>query len=79
MDIDTGSSDLFLPGSTCDGSCNGHILYDASESSTAYDLGTPFFLEYNDGSAVTGMLYTDDVTIAGYTVDLCGSPTSPGH
>ncbi len=78
--FDTGSNDFFLPSSTCGtSSCNGHILYDTSESSTAYDLGMPFSVVYGDGSAVNGTLYTDDVTIAGYTVGLCGSPTFAGH
>ena len=75
VNFDTGTSDLFLPSSTCDSSCNGHVLYDASESSTAHDLGTPFY----SGYGVNGTLYTDDVTIAGYTVGLCGSPTFLAH
>ncbi|KAI9438022.1 acid protease [Lactarius indigo] len=68
VNFDTGSSDMFLPSSTCDSSCNGHILYNSSESSTSYNLeAAPFFLQYGDGSAVRGTLYTDDVSIAGYT------------
>ncbi|KAH9000987.1 acid protease [Lactarius deliciosus] len=66
VNFDTGSSDLFLPSSTCDSSCNGHILYDTSESSTAYDSEAPFVLQYGDGSAVRGTLYADDVSIGGY-------------
>ncbi|KAH8978614.1 acid protease [Lactarius akahatsu] len=66
VNFDTGSSDLFLPSSTCDSSCNGHILYDTSESSTAYDSEAPFVLQYGDGSAVRGTLYTDDVSMGGY-------------
>jgi cathepsin D len=72
VNLDTGSSDLFLPSTACDdGSCNGHTLYDPSQSSTQDDLGTPFDLEYEDYSDVKGTLYTDAVTIAGYTVSLC--------
>ncbi|KAF8266901.1 aspartic peptidase domain-containing protein [Lactarius quietus] len=86
VQIDTGSSDLFFPSSTCDSTCKGHKLYDASESSTAYGLRSPFYLRYGDGSGVNGTLYTDDVTIAGYTAKeqtlgaathLSGSLTSP--
>jgi len=67
VDVDTGSGDLYLASSACDKSCNKHDMYDASASSTAHDLRTPFYLEYGDGSTVNGTLYTDDITIAGYT------------
>ncbi len=79
VNFDSGTGDFFLPSSNCDSSCKGHILYDASESSTAHDLRTPFDLGYADSSGVHGKLYTDDVTIGGYTVGLCGSPTFPAH
>jgi len=42
-------------------------LYDTSESSTAHDLRTPFYLRYGDNAAANGTLYSDDVTVAGYT------------
>lgn len=74
--IDTGSSDLFVPDVHCGSSCNGHILYDPSESSTASDLEEPFYTEFMDNSSVDGMIYADDVTIAGYTVGLCSSPNA---
>ncbi|KAN0136868.1 acid protease [Lactarius tabidus] len=67
VQFDTGSSDLFLTGSSCNSTCQGHTLYNITESSTARDLRTPFYLGYGDGAAANGMLYTDDVTIAGYT------------
>lgn len=67
MDYDTGSSDLFLPASTCDSTCSGHTLYDPSSSSTAQALGQPFNLSYGDGSTVSGDQYTDTVEIAGLT------------
>ncbi|KAF8266581.1 acid protease [Lactarius quietus] len=69
VSIDTGSSDIFLPSTACKNSCMGHRLFDPSQSSTEHDLGTPFYLEYGNGpeSEVNGTLYTDDVTIAGYT------------
>jgi hypothetical protein len=79
VSFDTGSGDLFLPGSTCGGSCNGNTLYDASESSTAHNLGKPYIKGYADGSGTNGTLYTDDITIAGYKVGMCGSPTFPGR
>ena len=79
MNFDSGSSDLVLPSTACDSTCNGHTLYDPSQSSTEDDLGTPFYLEYGDGSGVSGTLYTDDVTIAGYTVGLSGLLMFPAH
>src|SRR5437764_913181 len=39
VDIDTGSSDLFLPGVQCGSSCDGHKRYDPAQSSTSKDLG----------------------------------------
>ncbi|KAA1475916.1 acid protease [Dentipellis sp. KUC8613] len=67
VDFDTGSSDLFLPGSSCDKSCDGHAKYDTGSSSTAHNLGKPYTLAYADGSSVTGTQYEDTVSIAGLT------------
>ncbi|KAI9438009.1 acid protease [Lactarius indigo] len=66
VDFDTGSSDLVLPSTTCDRSCHWHTLYNTSGSTTAQDLETPFILGYGDNSTVIGMLYRDDVNVAGY-------------
>ena len=79
MNFDTGSSDLFLPSTACDSTCAGHVLYDPSKSSSEHDLGTSFYLQYGDNSGVNGTLYTDDVTIAGYTVGLRGMSMLLGH
>ena len=65
MDFDTGSSDLFLPGVGCKQSCNGHVRYDPSTSTTSRKTGEPFNLEYGDGSSVDGFVYNDTVSIAG--------------
>ncbi|KAI0081508.1 acid protease [Panus rudis PR-1116 ss-1] len=67
VDFDTGSSDLFLPSSTCKTNCEGHKLYNTSSSSTAADRHMTFTLEYGDGSQVSGEQYTDTVSIAGLT------------
>ncbi|KAH8977676.1 acid protease [Lactarius akahatsu] len=69
VDFDTGSALMYLPGSDCDSSCEGHVLYNPAKSSRATDLGEPFETRYGDGITdyVDGLLYTDDVTIAGYT------------
>ena len=68
MDFDTGSSDLFVPSTTCGKTCAGHKLYNTSASSTAKDLGKTFSLAYGDGSTVQGEQYTDVVSIVGLTV-----------
>ncbi|VDB83061.1 unnamed protein product [Peniophora sp. CBMAI 1063] len=67
VDFDTGSSDLFLPSSSCGSTCSGHTLYNPSKSSTAKSLGKSFSLAYGDGSTVSGTQYTDTVAIAGLT------------
>ncbi|KAI0064447.1 acid protease [Artomyces pyxidatus] len=67
VDFDTGSSDLFLPSSTCDSTCQGHTAYSSSDSSTSSDVGKTFQLQYGDGSTVSGEQYTDTVSIAGLT------------
>ncbi|KAH8997792.1 acid protease [Lactarius hatsudake] len=66
VDFDTGSSDLFLPGSGCDSTCSGHTLYNSSSSSTSSDTRQTFSLQYGDGSTVSGEQYTDTVTLAGF-------------
>ncbi|KAI0062158.1 acid protease [Artomyces pyxidatus] len=67
VDFDTGSSDLFLPGSNCDSSCAGHTAYNPRSSSTSRDLHETFSLAYADGSTVDGEQYTDTVSIDGLT------------
>lgn len=67
VDFDTGSSDLFLPASSCGSTCSGHTKYNPSSSSTSKALGKSFTLSYGDGSSVSGKQYTDTVKIAGLT------------
>ncbi|KAH7890072.1 aspartic peptidase domain-containing protein [Phlebopus sp. FC_14] len=66
VDFDTGSADLFLPGSNC-GTCSGHTLYNPNASSSSTDLNKTFILEYGDGSTVQGEQYTDTVILGGFT------------
>ena len=68
VDFDTGSSDLFIPSTSCDSSCSGHEKYNTSASSTSHDLKKHFTLTYGDGSSVNVEQYTDVVTIAGLKV-----------
>ncbi|KAL5487632.1 hypothetical protein ACEPAI_5740 [Sanghuangporus weigelae] len=67
VDFDSGSSDLFLPGPDCGQTCEGHTIYDPSQSSTSQDAGQDFQLAFGDGSTVEGEQFTDTITIGGLT------------
>ena len=68
VDFDTGSSDLFLPGTRCTGAnCRGHKVYNTGASTTASDAGRTFSLAFGDGSTVSGEQFSDTVTVGGLT------------
>lgn len=77
VDIDTGSSDLFLPNQSCASTCDGHNRYDPTASSTSVNLGQTFTLQYNGGSSVNGTVYADNVYMGGYEV--LSSAFAPSH
>ncbi|THG94139.1 hypothetical protein EW026_g7273 [Hermanssonia centrifuga] len=69
IDFDTGSSDLWVPSSSCTSStCKSKHKYTASSSSTGSKKSGTFSIEYGDGSTVSGPIYTDTVTVAGLSV-----------
>lgn len=70
MEIDTGSSALWLFNTnTPSNEQNGHPLYDASASSSfKLQDGYKFDIEYADGTGMTGPVGTEDVTMAGITI-----------
>ncbi|KAH9939219.1 aspartic peptidase domain-containing protein [Amylocystis lapponica] len=68
IDFDTGSSDLWVPSSSCS-SCSSHSTYDASKSSTSKKTSSgSFSVSYGDGSTATGDVYTDTVSVSGVSV-----------
>lgn len=70
IDFDTGSSDLWVPSSSCTSStCRSKNKYTASRSSTGTRRSGSFSIQYGDGSTVSGPVYTDSVTVAGLTAN----------
>jgi len=69
--IDTGAADMWILGPGCEGiSADRDLnLWDPWSSESARWTGRSFQLEYSDGTMVKGYRYTDNVTIAGFTVD----------
>ena len=57
IDFDTGSSDLWIPSSSCR-SCGSKHKYPTS-SKNGYKKSGTFSIEYGDGSTVSGPIYTD--------------------
>ncbi|KAI0370232.1 acid protease [Pilatotrama ljubarskyi] len=64
IDFDTGSSDLWVPSSSCK-TCESHQLYDPAASSTSVKNNGTFEIEYGDGSSASGPIFTDTVTVGG--------------
>lgn len=64
--FDTGSSNLWVPSSTCS-NCGTHPLYDSSKSSTYVQNGTVFDIRYGSGP-VSGFVSEDVATVGGLSV-----------
>ncbi|KAF7306471.1 Acid protease [Mycena indigotica] len=66
IDFDTGSSDLWVPSSSCTSStCKKKSRYAVSKSSSSAKKSGSFSIQYGDGSTVSGGVYTDTVAVAG--------------
>lgn len=61
--FDTGSSNLWVPTSSCGWSCIGHPKYNPSKSEKSEAENTEFAITYGSGS-VKGTLYKDSVSVA---------------
>ncbi|GAA5965342.1 hypothetical protein JCM3765_007171 [Sporobolomyces pararoseus] len=71
INFDTGSSDLWVPSTSCTSSaCNNHKKYDPSKSSTSKSVaGKKLSITYGDGSSTQGVVYTDTVNFGGMTIN----------
>ncbi|KAG6374669.1 aspartic peptidase domain-containing protein [Boletus reticuloceps] len=65
--LDTGSSDLWVVGSSCGSACNGLSMFNPSSSSTFKNLTSPFTIQYGSGAAA-GSIGQDVVEMAGFSV-----------
>nr|AAB06576.1 aspartic protease [Caenorhabditis elegans] len=64
--LDTGSSNLWVPGPSCDGSCKGKREYQSTKSSTFKANGKPWQIQYGSGNA-KGYLGEDTVAFGAVT------------
>ncbi|KFY27312.1 hypothetical protein V491_00950 [Pseudogymnoascus sp. VKM F-3775] len=70
LNFDTGSADLWVnTNETPENQQNGQVEYNPTLSSTASKMeGATWDITYGDGSASSGIVYTDVVSIGGVTV-----------
>ncbi|KAG2121888.1 aspartic peptidase domain-containing protein [Suillus clintonianus] len=69
--LDTGSSDLWVAGSTCGTACGSSPTFNPSSSSTFQNLSTAFDIQYGSGYA-EGYDAQDIVQMAGFSVSSQG-------
>lgn len=68
VDVDTGSSDLWVPDTSLSGSVVQYGVYDPSQSTSAKELGQQLAIGYVDGSRTSGDFYSDTVSFDGITL-----------
>ncbi|CAI2353334.1 unnamed protein product [Caenorhabditis sp. 36 PRJEB53466] len=73
--LDTGSSNLWVPGLTCDGSCAGKREFDQLKSSTYRSNGKQWSIQYGSGNA-KGYLGVDTVAFGAATDTQLPVPTT---
>lgn len=70
MDFDTGSSDIWIPSTSCLQSCGTHRRFDPTKSSSFEIVNNKTWrLQYGDGSSVRGYVGIDSVHIGKVTQD----------
>jgi len=68
VQVDTGSSDLWIPSSTCASvACSLHTKFDSSKSSTFVSTGKNFTIQYAIGE-MTGMIGQDVVNVGDVSI-----------
>ncbi|PIL36809.1 transporter [Ganoderma sinense ZZ0214-1] len=65
VDFDTGSSDLWVPASSCTGCRGARGKYNIAKSSTGAKMSGNFTITYADGSGASGPVFTDNVVVGG--------------
>ncbi|CAG8673064.1 7870_t:CDS:2, partial [Paraglomus occultum] len=67
--IDTGSSDLWVPDVSCVGSgCSGKHKFSSSDSTSYGGDGVPWSISYVDGSSASGVTATDTVKVGQFVL-----------
>lgn len=70
MDLDTGSSDLWVYGSKAATAGGSRTRYESSKSKSCEDMnGAKWLIEYGDGSGASGHVVTDTVSIGSLKVE----------
>lgn len=67
VDIDSGSSDLWIPNTQASGAVTSYGVYDSSTSSSAQDTGKSFTIEYGvpgDSTGSYGEFFTDTIAFS---------------
>lgn len=67
VQIDTGSSDLWVAGPSAN--APQQYTFDPSQSSSSQNTGNSFVIQYQDHTGANGPLYTDTVHFGGITVN----------
>ncbi|CAG8555363.1 22379_t:CDS:2 [Cetraspora pellucida] len=69
VDLDTGSSDLWVPGIQCSSTqCGTHNRFDPAKSSTFVPLQSNFSISYGTGTAINGTIGQDTVIFGGISI-----------
>ncbi|KAG0323763.1 hypothetical protein BGZ99_002517 [Dissophora globulifera] len=67
--FDTGSSDIWIPSSTCKTkACKAHSQFDATKSSTYKKDSRTWNIQYGEGSSANGILASDIVSVGGVNI-----------